>query len=159
MQPSDPLQHAIRVHQSGQLPQARELYHAILPADPQNAGAHHFLGMLKHQAGNNPQTALEHFQTAVNLEPGQGFYWINFANLLKDLGRPEDSEAAYLRAVELQPADPVPHLQSGPPLPTLGQMAASFGLLPQVGRFGLGIFPGLEQISRHPPAAEPDDRG
>lgn len=147
MQPSEPLQQAIRVHQSGQLPQARELYHAILAADPQNAGAHHFLGMLEHQAGNNPQTALEHFQTAVNLEPGQGFYWINFANLLKDLGRPEDSEAAYLRAVELQPADPVPHYN-------LGHLYQLWGKWPQALAFyrksvdlDSGFFPGWSKLA------------
>jgi predicted O-linked N-acetylglucosamine transferase (SPINDLY family) len=106
MQPSDTLQHAIRIHQAGQFPQARELYRAILAGDPQNAGAHHFLGMLEHQTGNL-QTALDHLQSAVHLDPNQGFYLVNYANLLKDMGRPEDSERAYLRAAELQPNDPI----------------------------------------------------
>ncbi|MFM8933089.1 MAG: tetratricopeptide repeat protein, partial [Gemmataceae bacterium] len=113
MIPTDPLQQAIQVHQSGQVIQARELYRALLADNPQHAGAHHFLGMLEHQAGQDPQAALEHLQTAVNLDPGQGFYRINYANLLKDLRRPEDSERAYLRAAALQPNDPVAHYNLG----------------------------------------------
>ena len=147
MQPFDPLQHAIQVHQSGQLPQARELYQAILNGDPQNAGAHHFLGMVEHQAGQNPQAALEHFQTAVSLDPGQGFYWINFANLLKDMGRPDDAERAYLRAVELLPADPVPHYN-------LGHLYQLWGKWPQALAFyrksvdlDAGFFPGWNKLA------------
>lgn len=112
MQSSDQLQHAIAVHQSGQLPQARQLYQAILAGDPRNAGACHFLGMLEHQAGNLQQ-GLELLEAAVHLEPLEGFFLVNYANLLKDLGRPDDSERAFLRAIELQPNDPVTHYNLG----------------------------------------------
>jgi predicted O-linked N-acetylglucosamine transferase (SPINDLY family) len=103
---SDSLSHAIQLHQQGFLPQVREAYLAILAAESRNADAHQFLGMLEHQAGR-AETALRHFETAVSLDPGKGFYHVNFGNLLKDLGRPQEAEAAYRRALEIHPGDAI----------------------------------------------------
>jgi predicted O-linked N-acetylglucosamine transferase (SPINDLY family) len=110
---SEQLENAIRLHQAGQLQPARQLYQAILATPgPDYADAHHFLGMLEHQAGNMP-IALEHLTQAVHLDSSKDFFFINYANLLKDLGRFDESERAYLRALELQPVNPITHFNLG----------------------------------------------
>lgn len=102
--PSGPLALAIALHQQGQLAQAREGYGAILASEPSHAAAHHYLGLLEHQSGNL-RPALQHLEQAVQSEGAEPFYWVNFANLLKDLQRPQDAEDAYQRALAQDPAD------------------------------------------------------
>jgi predicted O-linked N-acetylglucosamine transferase (SPINDLY family) len=99
-----PLAEAIALHQQGQLEQARQGYGAILARDPSSAAAHHYLGLLEHQSGN-PRPALEHLQTAVQSEAAEPFYSVNLGNLLKDLQRPQEAEAAYQRALAQEPGD------------------------------------------------------
>ena len=100
------LEQAIALHQHGDLVQARRAYGAILAAEPDHPAAHHFLGMLEHECGN-VVSALKHLNAAVAADGAPAFYWVNLGNLLKDLQRPADAEAAYRRAVELQPGDPI----------------------------------------------------
>ncbi len=100
------LAQAIALHQQGDLEQAHRAYGAILAAAPDHAAAHHFLGMLEHQCGNLAP-ALEHLNTAVAAEDAPGFYWVNLGNLLKQLQRPVEAEAAYQRALERQPGDAI----------------------------------------------------
>ena len=102
--PSGPLAAAIALHQQGQLEQARQGYGAILASDSGNAAAHHYLGLLEHQRGN-PMAALPHLRTAVQSEAAEPFYWVNLGNLLKDLQRPQEAEAAYQRALAREPGD------------------------------------------------------
>ena len=102
--PSGPLAAAIALHQQGQLEQARQGYGAILASDSGNAAAHHYLGLLEHQSGN-PMAALPHLRTAAQSETAEPFYWVNLGNLLKDLQRPQEAEAAYQRALAREPGD------------------------------------------------------
>ncbi len=102
--PSGPLAAAIALHQQGQLDQARQAYGAILASDSGDAAAHHYLGLLEHQRGN-PMAALPHLSTAVQSEAAEPFYWVNLGNLLKDLQRPQEAEAAYQRALAREPGD------------------------------------------------------
>ena len=102
--PSGPLAIAISLHQQGQLAQARQAYGAILASDPSKAAVHHYLGLLEHHSGNL-MPALQHLQRAVQSDRAEPFYWVNLGNLLKDLQRPQEAEAAYQRALAQQPAD------------------------------------------------------
>ena len=102
--PNGPLAAAIALHQQGQLDQAHQGYGAILASDSGNAAAHHYLGLLEHQRGN-PMAALPHLRTAVQSEAAEPFYWVNLGNLLKDLQRPQEAEAAYQRALAREPGD------------------------------------------------------
>lgn len=101
---SGPLATAIGLHQQGQLAQARQAYGALLASDPSNPAVHHYLGLLEHQSGN-PTPALGHLQRAVQSEGAQAFYWVNLGNLLKDLQRPQEAEAAYQRALAQEPGN------------------------------------------------------
>ena len=95
---------AMAQHQQGQLLQARQTYESILATDPNNAAAHHYLGLLEHQSGN-PVPALLHLQNAAQSEDAEAFYWVNLGNLLKDLQRPQEAEEAYQRALAQTPGD------------------------------------------------------
>ena len=127
--PSDPLAFAISLHQQGQLAQARQAYGAILASDPGNAAAHHYLGLLEHQSGN-PMAALPHLRTAAQSETAEPFYSVNLGNLLKDLQRPQEAEAAYQRALALEPGDALALYNLGHLYQLYGrwsEAAASFG--------------------------------
>ncbi|MCP9812249.1 tetratricopeptide repeat protein [Synechococcus lacustris] len=127
--PNGPLAAAIALHQQGQLEQARQGYGAILARDPHSAAAHHYLGLLEHQRGN-PGPALEHLQTAVQSEAAEPFYWVNLGNLLKDLQRPQEAEAAYQRALAQEPGDALALYNLGHLYQLYGrwsEAAASFG--------------------------------
>ena len=103
---TESLSQAIALHQQGMLPQAREAYLAILAAEPANAEARHFLGMLEHLAGN-AELGLSHLQASVTMAPNKGFFHVNLGNTLKDMRRPAEAEAAYHRALELDPSDAI----------------------------------------------------
>ena len=112
MQNSEHLNRAIQLHQSGNLQGARENYHGILAGDPKNPAAHHFLGLLEHQLGNL-QEALGHMETSLGLDSTQGFFLVNYGNLLKDLGRPVESEKAFSQALAMDANDAVAHYNLG----------------------------------------------
>lgn len=127
--PSGPLAAAIALHQQGQLEQASQAYGAILASDSANAAAHHYLGLLEHQSGN-PMAALPHLRTAVQSEAAEPFYWVNLGNLLKDLQRPQEAEAAYQRALAQEPGDALALYNLGHLYQLYGrwsEAAASFG--------------------------------
>ncbi|MCX5969861.1 MAG: tetratricopeptide repeat protein [Cyanobacteria bacterium] len=127
--PNGPLAAAIALHQQGQLEQARQGYGAILASDSGNAAAHHYLGLLEHQSGN-PMASLPHLRTAVQSEAAEPFYWVNLGNLLKDLQRPQEAEAAYQRALAQEPGDALALYNLGHLYQLYGrwsEAAASFG--------------------------------
>ena len=87
---------------------AQSLYEEILAGDSTNATAHHFLGLLHHQKGDIP-AALEHMNTSIRLNPNEAFFFVNMGNLLKDLGRFEESAEAYIKSIAINPAQAVAH--------------------------------------------------
>ena len=97
---TESLSQAIALHQQGMLPQAREAYLAILAAEPANAEARHFLGMLEHLAGN-AELGLSHLQASVTMAPNKGFFHVNLGNTLKDMRRPAEAEAARAEIAQL----------------------------------------------------------
>lgn len=96
----------VTLHQQGQLAEARRGYEAILAAQPRQADARHYLGMLEQQEGHLA-VALQHLQASVALDPRRAFFHVNLGNTLKDLGRFADAEAAYRTASQLDPHDPI----------------------------------------------------
>ncbi len=59
---------ALRIHKSGDLPQAERLYRQIIQLDPTHAPAFHFFGVLAHQLGNH-QAAVSLLRAALRLNP------------------------------------------------------------------------------------------
>jgi protein O-GlcNAc transferase len=112
MEKSDQLQHAIQLHQSGRLQEAREIYSKQIAQYPEDAGAHHFLGLLEHQSGNL-QEASRLMEASLQKDSSQTFFLVNYGNLLKDLGRPEESEKIYKQAISINPGDVTAHYNLG----------------------------------------------
>jgi predicted O-linked N-acetylglucosamine transferase (SPINDLY family) len=91
---------AIAHHQEGRTQQADELYRAILQLDPRHAAANHNLGTLAMQSGQI-EAALGHFNTALDVDPAQGQYWLSYIEALAKSGQ-EDVARQVLALAEQQ---------------------------------------------------------
>lgn len=95
---------AKQAEQAQQLQVAKTLYDQVLQKQPQNAEAHHRLGVLADQDGRYPE-AQQHYQQAIKLEPQN-------ASLLSDIGysfysqdRLDDAEKHLNLALLIQPGN------------------------------------------------------
>ncbi len=89
-----------RLCQTGDFGQAELLYRQILQSNPRHAGGLHGLGTLAWQAGQ-PQDALSLLGQAIAANPMDPAYHTTLGNVLRDLGRMEESKAAYGRAAAM----------------------------------------------------------
>jgi predicted TPR repeat methyltransferase len=94
---------AIRLHQGGQVAGAVDIYREVLERNPDDVDALHFLGVAEHQLGQN-EVGLAHIGRALELAPDDAHN--NRGNILKRLGRREEAESDYRRALALRPRDP-----------------------------------------------------
>jgi tetratricopeptide (TPR) repeat protein len=93
---------ALQHHQAGHLTQAEQLYRHILQADPGNAEALHYLGVLAHQAGRH-DLAVELIRRSLQLKPGNGPACNNLGLALQAQGRKEEALASFRQALEFWP--------------------------------------------------------
>jgi len=98
----DTFQHAMRLHQQGQLAEAEALYEDILKTQPQHIDALHFLGVLKNQQGQT-QRAVELIRQSLALYPDNAAAHSNLALALQSLHRLDDALACYDKVLLLQP--------------------------------------------------------
>ncbi len=96
---------AFRLHQQGKLREAFLRYDAVLAADPQNAPALHYSGVVLYQAGKIPEAA-ERIRASLKLEPTSADAWSNLALVLDSAGRREAAHNALLEAAKLAPHSP-----------------------------------------------------
>lgn len=78
MNPTETMQQAIAYHQAGQLADAESLYRSVLQIQPTHPDANHNLGVLALQMGQ-PSAALPFLQTAWEINPANGQYWLSLA--------------------------------------------------------------------------------
>jgi len=97
------LDKAIALHRSGRLDEARPLYERILTADPSNASAWHFLGVLLHQTGNS-EAAAGFIAKAIELDPQYADACNNLGNIYRETDHYDEALAAYEQAVRIAPA-------------------------------------------------------
>ena len=76
---------AYRLHQQGKLREAFLRYNAVLAADPDNAPALHYSGVVLYQAGKIPEAA-ERIRASLKLEPASSEAWSNLALVLESAG-------------------------------------------------------------------------
>ncbi len=95
---------AVDAHKSGRLPEAENLYRAILQVAPGNGDANHNLGLLALGAGK-PDAALPLLKTALDGQPQQAQFWASYVRALAMAGRMED--AARYRALAAERGVPV----------------------------------------------------
>ena len=96
------LREAIGRHQAGDIRGAEQLYRRILGREPDNADAHHLLGMTDLQLGDIDR-AERRIRHAIELAPEHANYWSNLGIVLKRQGAAADALAATRKAITLEP--------------------------------------------------------
>ncbi|MHB8493657.1 MAG: tetratricopeptide repeat protein, partial [Casimicrobiaceae bacterium] len=105
---SSEFERAFRLHQQGKLREAFLRYDAVLAADPGNAPALHYSGVVLFQAGKLPEAA-ERIRASLKLEPRSPDAWSNLALVLDSAGRREAAVNALKEAAKLAPRSPEIH--------------------------------------------------
>jgi protein O-GlcNAc transferase len=96
---------AYRLHQEGKLREAFMRYDAVLAADPKNAAALHYSGVVLYQAGKIPEAA-ERIRASLQLQPASSEAWSNLALVLESAGRREAAVNALREAAKIAPRAP-----------------------------------------------------
>src|SRR5205807_826770 len=89
---------ALAYHRAGQLQPAEQIYREILRLEPQHADAWHFLGVLAHQAGQR-EGAIDFMDRSITLSPHVPAFHSNLGEVYRALGRLDEAETCYRRAV------------------------------------------------------------
>ncbi len=97
---------------ANRLPEAEQIYRAILQAQPTHAMANHNLGLIAHRVGKN-DVAVALFTKAVQGSPTMSAFHVNLGQALRALGRSDEAMAAYRRAIEINPNDAYAHANLG----------------------------------------------
>jgi tetratricopeptide (TPR) repeat protein len=102
---SEELGKAIKLHQNGNLPQAKSLYKKIIRHSPNHPDALHMLGILYTQTGKL-DTAVDLMRKSIKNAPGRPDYLFNLARAYHDLGNLGGAIATYQEYLRLVPDDP-----------------------------------------------------
>lgn len=100
--PSGPLQLAWNFHQSGQLELAARLYRRLLSVDPDNADAHHLLGMIALGNGRTDE-AVGHLARAVECDPTQAQFYDHLGDAHMAAGDYPAAIDDYQKSLEIEP--------------------------------------------------------
>lgn len=100
--PAQWLQQGWAFHQKKQLNHAEELYRKALEAEPENANAYCYLGIL-HYDRKNYQDSIAAYQQALRIQPNFPVAWNNLGNSLRHVFQPEAAEIAFLQAIAQKP--------------------------------------------------------
>jgi Flp pilus assembly protein TadD len=92
--------------------EAERLSHTVLSAAPEHIDALLALAMSLH-AQRRTDDAIAAFRRLTEVQPASPIHWSNYATILAESGRAEESESAWRKAMELDPRDPEPRLQIG----------------------------------------------
>ena len=92
---------AVYHQQRGAYPDAQRLFRAVLAADPRQADALHYLGLLAYQTGH-PEQAVDLMQRSITESPGNPTFYYNLAGVLQKLGRGQEAVPMYQRCLDLQ---------------------------------------------------------
>jgi predicted O-linked N-acetylglucosamine transferase (SPINDLY family) len=93
---------AVEYQSAGRLAEAEAIYRRILAAQPNHAGALHFLGVIALQVGRH-DAALELIRKSSAIDPKNPMVHSNLGVVCRATGRLDEAVAAYRRSVELQP--------------------------------------------------------
>jgi tetratricopeptide (TPR) repeat protein len=126
---ADMLQRALALHQRGQLPQAEELYGAVLTSQPDNFDALHLYGVLMHQRQQHAE-ALALIAKALRSNTRSAPAYSNYGSVLAILNRHEEALASFDKAAALAPDYAEAYFNRGNTLIKLGRVEdalASYG--------------------------------
>ncbi|MDP7625533.1 MAG: tetratricopeptide repeat protein, partial [Rhodospirillales bacterium] len=88
------LEKGLELHQQGKLDEAAAIYQEVLTADPGNADALHFLGLIAQQRGDL-STAIEQIEAAIAVEPERSTFYFNLGATFSAAGNLTGAAAAY----------------------------------------------------------------
>jgi tetratricopeptide (TPR) repeat protein/SAM-dependent methyltransferase len=111
---------ALRLHQSGRVAEAEQLYRQVLALAPGHPDSLHLLGVAAYQAGRL-DAAVDLIGQAIARKESVAFYHNNLGLALKDQGKPAAAVARFERALALQPDYLEAHNNLGNALQTLGR--------------------------------------
>jgi predicted O-linked N-acetylglucosamine transferase (SPINDLY family) len=94
---------AVALHQAGRLPEAEELYRAILNVKPDDFDCLHLIGVIYHQCGDHEE-AVRHIDVALKINPRFAAAHNNRGNALGELQRIVEALASYDNAIAVEPA-------------------------------------------------------
>lgn len=93
---------AAHAFQRGDYPVVERECGSVLARHPDNGDAMHLFGLARRAQGDTNQ-ALEYLARSLQLEPGRGEFYVNYSNLLRDLGRLNEAEVSLRRALSIEP--------------------------------------------------------
>ena len=96
------LERAVELLRAKELDKAAAVLGSVLERWPGQPDALHYLGVLKHQAGDS-DAAVALIRQAIDAMPNEVGPWNNLGNVLVEAQRFAEAEAAYRRCLELQP--------------------------------------------------------
>src|SRR5437879_11675392 len=92
--------------------EAERLSHTVLADSPEHIDAMLALAMSLH-AQRRTDDAIAAFLRLTEVQPASPVHWSNYATILSETGRAEESESAWHKMMELDPRDPEPRIQLG----------------------------------------------
>lgn len=95
------LNQAMQLQIDGKLDQAEPVYRDILSTEPDNPDANHLLGLILGERDDN-EGATSLIEKAIRLRPGAAPFHHNIAGIYRRMGRLEEAEAEFRRAIELK---------------------------------------------------------
>jgi tetratricopeptide (TPR) repeat protein len=115
------IQHAVQLHQSGDLPGAESIYRQVLAVQPENADALHLLGVLVAQAGQSDAGA-QLIRRAIQNNPRGFGYYVNLAQVLIGSKQLNEAVAVLRQAIAIAPNFFKAHILLGNTLQSLDQI-------------------------------------
>jgi tetratricopeptide (TPR) repeat protein len=97
------LQTGFQLLQQGRTEEAWNAFHEVLRLDPNQALAHHMVGLIAMQAGQL-EMGVESMRRSIALNPGDPVAWGNLGNGLSGLDRADEALTAFGKALALAPA-------------------------------------------------------
>ncbi|MDD3294392.1 MAG: tetratricopeptide repeat protein, partial [Geobacteraceae bacterium] len=102
------LELALNHHRTGDLETAAGIYRQVLHHQPGNPAALHFLGVVALQRKRHAEAA-ELINREVALKPDYADAHSNLGNAFREMGRLEDAEASYRKAIAVNPGFAMAH--------------------------------------------------
>jgi len=136
------IQLATQHHRTGNLSLAAQLYQQVLHADPDNADANHFLGIILMQQEGKIDLAVQLIRRAIQTNPTSAEAHNNLGNAFQKSGKLDEAIACYRKALAMKPEFAEIHNNLGNALKEAGKTAEAVASF----RTALSIRPDFAEV-------------